>query len=779
MDNQEQNLSEKKERAILSYFKPILWIWAIFILGWIAVIGLFVAINNGLFGELPSSKKLEDPSNSLATEVYYSDNTLMGKYYIEDRTNVTYEEIPEELINTLVATEDERFYSHSGIDLYGLGSAVYRYVSSFGERKAGASTISQQLAKNLLHERASGIIDRIKQKLQEWVIAIKLERQYTKQEILTMYLNTVHFSHNVFGIKSAAKTYFSKHTHELTYNDSAFLIGMLKASTAFNPKTNRDRAFGRKNVVLGQVLKAGHFSETVKDSLATLEYDASKYNLSNHRSGNGTYFREYLREFLKQWAKENKKLDGSSYDIHEDGLKVYTTIDPNLQRYAEQAVAEYMPELQEQFYKEWKYKEPWHENEKAFLTRAMKRTERYRVLKRVNDWPIDKIEENFNTPRQMTVFTWNGETDTLLSPMDSIKHYKKILRSGLMAMDPASGFIKAWVGGINFNHFQYDNVRESSKRQVGSTFKPFIYTLAIQNGWSPCHKVMNTPVTIPAGKHGVSEDWTPRGSHSSDLDGKMLSLKTSLANSLNWVTAYLMDLIGPKPIVQMAKRMGVKSEIPEVASIALGAADISLYEMVGAYSTFANKGTYTQPLFITRIEDKNGQIIQDFVPQRNEALGEQHAYIMLNLMKGVKDEGTAKRLMYKYGFTLDQDIAGKTGTTNDNSDGWFIGIVPNLVTGIWTGGDEKVIRFKSTRYGQGANMALPIWAIFMSKIYEDENNGIKKSDTFEKPNGRISIELDCSKYDQYTDPLDNLTEENDSTNLQFDPQIEAEEDEFF
>lgn len=778
MDNKDLQASETKERTLLSYFKPILWIWALFILGWIAVIGLFVAINNGLFGELPSSKKLEDPSNSLATEVYYNDNTLMGKYYIEDRTNVKYYEIPEALINTLVATEDERFYSHAGIDLYGLGSAVYRYISSGGKRKAGASTISQQLAKNLLHERAKGF-DRIKQKLQEWVIAIKLERQYTKQEILTMYLNTVHFSHNVFGIKSAAKTYFSKHPHELTYNDSAFLIGMLKASTAFNPKTYPDRAFGRKNVVLGQVLKSNYITQEVKDSLSQIEYDPSKYNLSNHRSGNGTYFREHLRDYLKKWAKENKKLDGSSYDIHEDGLKVYTTIDPDLQRYAEQAISEHMPELQKQFYKEWKTRNPWYENKKAFLTRAMKQTERYRILKRVQEKPLEEIEESFDTPVKMRVFTWAGEIDTTMTPMDSIKHYKKILRSGLMSMDPTTGHIKAWVGGINFNYFQYDNVRETSKRQVGSTFKPFIYTLAIQNGWSPCHKVPNSPVTIPKGRHNLIEDWTPRGSHSSDLDGKMLSLKTSLANSLNWVTAYLMDMIGPKPIVDMAKRMGIKSEIPEVPSIALGAADISLFEMVGAYSTFANKGTYTQPLFITRIEDKNGQIIQDFVPQRNEALGEQHAYIMLNLMKGVKDEGTAKRLMYKYGFTLDQDIAGKTGTTNDNSDGWFIGIVPNLVTGVWTGGDEKVIRFKSTRYGQGANMALPIWAIYMEKIYENENLGVKKADTFEKPAGRISIELDCTKYDQYTDPFDNLIEENDSTNLQFDPQIEAEEDEFF
>lgn len=767
---------QKKKRSFWKYASIM---WFMFILFWVGIALFFVGVSGGLFGSLPSWEELENPKSQLATEVFYADGSLMGKYYIQDRSSVNYDEISPEVINTLIAVEDKRFRSHTGIDLYGLSSAVYRRITT--GRMAGASTITQQLAKNLFTDRSDNFVKRVMQKFKEWVIAVRLEKNYTKDEIITMYLNTVHFGGPVYGIKSAAKTFFSKDPAELNYNESAYLVGMLKASTAYNPAKNPERAKERRNVVLKLVNDQGYITDAQRDSLRETIYNKSLFNKSTHRTGNAQYFREYLREFIKDWAKENKKLDGENYNIHRDGLKIYTTLDPAMQAYAEQAVTEHLPTLQEDFDKHWKGREPWEDDPETFIERSIKRTERYRVLKKAGkSW--DEITASFDKPEEMTIFTWAGERDTTLTPLDSLKYYKRLLRSGFMAMNPKTGHVKAWVGGIDYSFLQYDNVRESSKNQVGSTFKPFIYTIAIQNGWSPCSKAPNAQITIPRGKHGAQESWTPRGATSDKLDNKQIRLRTALAHSLNWVTAFLMNEIGPNPVVNMANRMGITSEIPAVPSIALGAADISLYEMVGAYATFANKGTYTKPLFITRIEDKNGQLIQEFVPQRNEALGEQHAYIMLNLMKGVKDEGTGRRLMSKYNFTTSMDVAGKTGTTNNNSDGWFMGISPNLVAGVWTGGDEKVIRFRSTALGQGANMALPIYAKFMNKVYDDGSLGVTREDKFDQPTGRLSVELDCNRYDNYNLNDYDFDEENpvlDSLRIQENEILEEEEEGFF
>ncbi len=789
MENNKTNLPnepQKPQKKKRSFWRYIILMWICFFLLWGGVALFFVGVSGGFFGKLPDWSELENPESQLATEVFYADGSLMGKYYIQDRSRVSYEDISPAVVNTLIAVEDKRYHSHTGIDLYGLSTAVYRFVTS--GKTAGASTITQQLAKNLFHERSSSFIKRVLQKTKEWVIATRLEKNYTKDEIITMYLNTVHFGGPVYGIKSAAKTFFSKTPKELNYNEAAFLVGMLKASTAYNPARNPDRAKGRRNVVLTLLEQQDYISAAKKDSLKNTDYDKSLFNKSTHRTGNAQYFREYLREYVKNWAKENKKLDGDNYDIHRDGLKIYTTIDPTMQVYAEQALAEHLPTLQADFDKHWNKEDPWENMPKdytltaeEFIERNIKRSERYRVMKK-NGKSMDEVKAAFEVPTKMSIFTWEGEKDTVITPLDSLKHYKRLLRSGFMAMNPQTGHVKAWVGGIDFTYLQYDNVRPSSKNQVGSTFKPFIYTIAIQNGWSPCAKAPNSPVTIPKGKHGATNDWTPRGSTSDKLDYKQIRLKTALAHSLNWVTAYLMNEIGPRPVSEMAKRMGIESNIPVVPSIALGAADISLYEMVGAYSTFANKGTHTEPLFITRIEDKNGQLIQDFVPQRNEALGEQHAYIMLNLMKGVKDEGTGRRLMSKYGFTTEMDVAGKTGTTNNNSDGWFMGITPNLIAGVWTGGDEKAIRFRTTALGQGANMALPIYAKFMNKVYDDGTLGVTREDKFEEPEGRMSVELDCNRYDNYNlsaDDFDNPEDTFiDSLKIQEKLKLDQEEDEW-
>ncbi|MGB0839556.1 MAG: transglycosylase domain-containing protein [Chitinophagales bacterium] len=751
---------DKKKNQKRKYRKYAALMWLAFIGAFLGLVLLFVGVANGMFGELPSFVELESPKSALATEVYSSDSLLMGKFFTVDRSNATYEEIPKHVREALVATEDARYYDHSGIDFRSLARVFFK-TALLGQDAGGGSTITQQLAKNLLHKRANSLIERIKQKLQEWVIAVKLERSYTKNEILSMYLNTANFGYLTQGIKSASRRYFNKEPEQLAIEEGAVLVGMLKGPSMFNPRRNPERSRNRRNVVFSQMDKYGYLEPTLRDSIKELPIDLD-FVQTSHNEGIATYFREHLRSEAKKWSNNNIKVDGSNYNIHQDGLKIYTTIDYRLQKYAEEAMAEHMPVLQGQFDSHWKNKDPWHNQKNienisgskvrkgspwygtnSFMYRAItnKNTHRYWNL-RDNGKSEKEIKANFEKKAKMRVFTWQGEKDTLMTPVDSIRHYKRLLHTGFMVMDPKTGHVKAWVGGINQKHFQYDNVRPSSKRQVGSTFKPFVYTVAVQNAFSPCMKVPNLPVVFEE-----FDNWSPRNA-GRIYDGEMVTLQTGLAHSINRITAYLMKKISAEEVVEMAQRMGIESHMDPYPSICLGTPDISVYEMVGAYSTFANKGFYAKPSIMTKIEDKNGAIIQEFPTVTKEVISEKTAYAMLSLLRGVTERGTAIRLRSKY--KMYNEIAGKTGTTNDNSDGWYIGMTPGLIAGAWVGGDEKIIRFRSTRLGCGANMALPVWATFMDKVYKDKELcaelGISQDDRFPLPVG-MDIELNCSKYE--------------------------------
>lgn len=736
----------KKKRSFRKY---LIVLWGCFVAGVLSIAFLFVAIANGLFGPLPTFVELESPKSSLASEVYARGGELLGKFFIVDRSNVSYEEIPAYMVDALISTEDARFHQHSGIDFRGLVRVMFKTVLG-GQDAGGGSTITQQLAKNLFHNPDySSLWGRVKQKLKEWVIAVMLEKSYTKEEIMTMYLNVVPFSNNAHGIKAASRVYFNTSPDSLSIQNAAVLVGMLKGSTKYNPRRNPKQSEERRNVVLSQMAKYGKITAAERDSIQAIPLNLDFRRMS-HDEGSATYFREYLRSEMKKWATENVKVDQSNYDIHRDGLKIHTTIDATMQRYAEEAVATHMKTLQGQFDEAWGDRNPWDREADADLKkgapfygvnsliyRAIKQSERYRHLKydlRLDD---EKIEKSFNTKRDMAIFSWNGEIDTTLTPIDSIKYYKRILTTGFMVMDPSNGHVLAWVGGLNYHHFQYDNVTPTSKRQVGSTFKPFVYTVAVQNGWSPCRRVPNSPVTFED-----FDNWTPANA-GSKWNGQMVTLKFGLAHSINRVTAYIMKQIRPQPVIDIARKMGIESHIDPYPSICLGTPDISVYEMVGAYSTFANKGFYSKPVTYTRIEDKNGNVIQTFPSSKVEVLNAQTAYAMISLLRGVTDNGTGVRLRYKYKFT--GEIAGKTGTTNDHSDGWYMGMIPKLVAGVWVGGDEKAIRFESLRLGSGSNMALPIWAEFMTRVYADESLGITQEDRFEAP-PYMNIELDCAKY---------------------------------
>ncbi|MDQ3191565.1 MAG: penicillin-binding protein [Bacteroidota bacterium] len=731
------------------YRKWIILFWVLILLVITIPVIVISAVSNGFFGELPSFEELENPKNNLASEIYSSDKKLLGKYYIQNRTTIPFNEISKNVCNGLVATEDARFYKHSGVDVRSLSRVFFRTVLGGDRGGGGGSTISQQLAKMLFHEREGGGLKVVIQKLKEWVIASKLERFYTKQEIMAMYLNRFDFVNNAVGIKSAAKIYFNTTPDSLNIQQSAMLVGMAKNPSLFNPLRRADTTMHRRNVVLYQMTNYND-PNTNKPYLTKAEYDSLKllplgidYSKEDHNEGLATYFREYLRYELKKWASENNKPDGTPYNINTDGLRIYTTIDSRMQKYAEEAVAEHLgKELQDDFFKHWKDKKnaPFFkltdQQTESLLNQAMKRSERYRKL--TNEGVSkDSIIKNFNSPVEMSVFSWKGEIDTLMTPMDSIIYYKHFLRTGFMSMDPKTGAVKAWVGGIDSKHFSYDHVKQG-KRQVGSTFKPFVYALAMQEFWSPCYKVPNVPVSfeLPEGKV-----WTPKNS-----DGKyggMLSLKEGLATSTNTITAYIMKQFGPEAVVNLARKMGITSQLDAVPSLCLGTADISVFEMVGANSTFANKGVWTEPIFITRIEDKNGNVLKDFIPKHTEAMSEEAAYLTLKLMQGVVESGTGTRLRWR--FKLTPPIAGKTGTTQNNSDGWFIGLTPDLVSGVWVGGEDRSIHFRSTQLGQGANMALPIWALYMQKVYADPTIKISKED-FERPTGKLDVEVDCAAY---------------------------------
>jgi penicillin-binding protein 1A len=710
----------------------------------IACVVLFILLLTvtyfGLFGPLPSFRDIENPKSNQASEVLSSDKTVLGTYYVENRSSVNFSQLSPNVVNALIATEDTRFFEHSGIDFQRSFAILLLNVV----KKQGGSTITQQLAKNLFSVQGShNPFVRISQKLKELIIAVELERRYTKQEIVTMYLNTVNFgAYNTYGIKSAARTYFSVTPDKLTPDQAALLIGTLKGTGFYSPIRHPDRALNRRNTILELMTKQGYLSEGQDEELKKKPLGLN-FNPISHNDGPAPYFRAVLKQEVQRIFKDQNitKSDGSAYDLDRDGLKIYTTIDPTMQQYAEESQREYMRTLQVQFNEQWKGVSRWKtiKNFKIILDAGMYRSDRYKELQMEGKSDAE-IRKNFDTPDSLELFTWRGDIDTVMKPIDSIVYCKLMLRNSLMSMDPTTGYIKAWVGGTNFEHFKYDQVRTGT-RQVGSTAKPFTYAVAIENGFSPCMEVDNVPVTIK----GYGDDWTPGQSKSDYLPGA-ITLRKALGFSQNYVAAYVMNEVKPTPVMELIKKMGITSNVPPYPSIALGVFDASVFDMTGAYSVFANHGTWTEPTFILRIEDKNGNVIYTHTPKVVQAMDAQTAYVMTYMLKGVIEDGTGSRLRYKYGLT--NPIGGKTGTTQSNSDGWFMGITPQLVTGVWTGCEDRDVHFFSTRLGEGANTALPIFALFMKKVYANESLGIKKNVDFDPPKSGLNITIDCDAYKQ-------------------------------
>lgn len=719
------------------------YIWKFFIGCFLLFALLILATFLDVFGPLPSFRDLENPKSNQATEIISSDKEILGTYYVQNRSNVTYTQISPNVTNALVATEDERFYDHSGIDFRRMFSIIFLNIF----KQQGGSTITQQLAKNLFTEQPShNKAVRIAQKLKEWITAVQLERHYTKQEIITMYLNTVDFgAYNTFGIKSASRTYFNTTPDKLTPTQAAMLIAMINAPSKYSPINHPDKVLTRRNnVVLPLMEKQGYISEGQLEEFRAKPLGLH-FNPINHNDGPAPYFRAVLKKEVQKIFQDESitKADGTPYDLDRDGLKIYTTLNYTMQQYAEEAQAEYMRTLQVQFNNHWKgyslYKSI--KNFKLLLDEGMHRSDRYKA-DTAQGMSAEEIKKDFNTPTKVDLFTWKGDTVMTMKPIDSIVYSKLLLRNSLMSMDPTTGYIKAWVGGISFEHFKYDQVKMGA-RQVGSTAKPFTYAVAIDNGYSPCMKVDNVPVSIPI---PGQPDWTPRQS-SSDLQPGAITLRTALAFSQNYVTAYLMKQVGPVPVMNLTKKMGITSpDLGPYPSICLGTFNASVYDMVGAYSVFANHGVWTEPTFILRIEDKKGNVLYTHKPRIVQAMNEQTAYVMTYMMKGVIENGTGSRLVYKYGIR--NPVAGKTGTPQDNSDGWFIGMVPQLVTGVWTGCEDRDIHFRSTYLGEGANTALPIFALYMKRVYANPDLGIKREIDFAPPKAPLTITLDCSAYDQ-------------------------------
>lgn len=752
--------TKKQEKK--NFLKFIKWFWILFVSGIFVVVLIFLLAGWGVFGEMPTFERLENPQTNLATEIISSDGETLGKYYLDDnRTPVPYDSLPDNLVNALVATEDARYFNHAGIDARG---TIRAFV--FLGSKGGASTISQQLARQLfVGVRSRNKFEAITQKIKEWVIATRLERNYTKEEIIAMYMNIYDFHYNADGIRSAARIYFGKEPSQLRIEESAMLVGMLKNSSLYNPIRREELVKNRRNTVLGQMAKYGYISEKEKDSLQALKMNIN-FNPESHREGLATYFRMYLQRWLNNWIEENPKSDGTDYNIYLDGLKVYTTIDSRMQRHAEEAVEAHMKRLQAEFFvqntPERNPTTPFLDLEtneiESIMERAMKNSARWRAMKRKGA-SENEIRASFKEKAEMTVFDWDSdsyEKDTIMTPMDSIRYYKTFLRTAMMSMEPQTGHVKAWVGGVDFKHFQYDNVYQGA-RQAGSTFKPFVYAAAIdQLRLSPCDSLPDTQYCIEPLKHGNMEAWCPKNSDGK-YSGERKTLKNALANSVNTITAQLIDRVGPGSVVEIAKNMGLSGDIPEVPSLALGTHDFSVFDMVGAYGTFANKGVYVKPVTITRIEDRNGTVLYEYVPETKDVLSEDVAYAMVNLMEGVTQYGSGGRLRHTYAknqtvykeiitgypYELTNPIAGKTGTTQNQSDGWFMGMVPNLVTGVWVGGDDRSVHFNRLAYGQGASMALPIWAMYMKKNYGNEDLNVSK-DAFDEPEN-LSINVDCTK----------------------------------
>lgn len=769
--------SVKKERT-LGEFNRLFWK---FFGGCMAfVVLLFLFASWGLLGHMPSFEQLENPESNVATQIISADGVTIGTFATENRTPVKYKDLPKHLVDALIATEDERFYEHSGIDAKGTLRAVASLSAS-----GGASTLTQQLAKQLFHGEGSRFLPlRMVQKVKEWIIATRLERQYTKPEIIAMYFNQYDFGYYAVGIRSAAKTFFNKEPKDLTIEEGAMLVGMFKNSSLYNPIRNAEGVKNRRNVVLHQMQKSGIITD---GQYAALKEKPIKldFHMQTHRDGTATYFREYLRDFMKKWAKDNKKPDGSDYDIYRDGLRIYTTIDSRMQTYAEEAVEAHMKNLQEEFDLQQKENKnaPFRNLNEAetqkLMMRARKNSERWRLMEGQGK-SEEQILKSFDVKTKMTVFSWKGERDTIMTPNDSIRYYKSFLQSGVMSMDPATGDVKVWVGGINYKHFQYDHVGQGA-RQVGSTFKPFVYATAIEQlGKSPCDSILDAPHTIPKGRHNVTETWTPNNSNG-EYRG-MVTLKKALALSINTVSAKLIDQTGPKAVVDLTHKLGVKTEIPEQPSIALGAVEITVEDMVAAYSTFANEGVYVKPQVIARIEDKNGVVLYKPERETRDVLSKDVAYAVVKLLEGVTESGSGARLRtqggghgynrvtgYPYVFT--NPIAGKTGTTQNQSDGWFVGMVPNLCTGVWVGNEDRAAHFKGITYGQGATAALPIWGMFMKKCYGDKELDVSRAQ-FKRPSG-LAIKVDCYERPKEVDTTD--TEGGDQVT---DPAQEQDPDEF-
>lgn len=717
-------------------------LWTILIGGILAGFLFIFSVRVGLFGKLPSFKDLENPKSNLASEVISADNVVLGTYFVQNRSNVKYEELSPHLINALISTEDKRFYSHSGIDFRRTFTILFYNLVG---KKQGASTITQQLALNLFSEgRARSTGKRIIQKFQEWVTAVRLERSYTKEEIITMYFNTVDFgAYNTFGIKSAARTYFNTTPDQLTPSQAALLVGMLKGPGMYSPVRHPERSMARRNTVLANMEAQGFLTKDEFEASKSQDLNL-KLRISTYGEGLAPYFRAVLKQEIQKIFTERSitKADGTPYDLDRDGLRIITTIDSRMQRYAEEAQAEWMEQLQKSFDRQWKNKDAFRGEKANLLITGMKRSDRYRELKR-QGLSEEEIRANFDVPVSMTLFTWEGNKDTLMSPMDSIRYNKLILRNSMMAMDPETGHVKAWVGGINFEHYKYDQVKMGA-RQVGSTAKPFTYAVAVDNGYySPCHKIPNVPLVI---NEGTPNEWRPRGTSI----GNVITIRQGLANSQNYATAYLVNEVGARPVAALTKKMGITTPVPEYPSIALGAYEASVYDMAGAYSAFVNQGIWTEPNYILRIEDKNGTPIYEHAPKVVKVLNSESAYIMVDMLKAVVDGGTAGRLRWRYGLT--QPMGGKTGTTNDNADAWFLGITPKLVSAVWTGAEDRGISFESMAEGQGAQAALPIYGIFMQKVYKDPKFAELAKADFKLPEGGLTRELDCSKYQQFMEP---------------------------
>ena len=692
---------------------------------------------------MPTFEQLENPKANLATEVYSDSGELIGYIGIQNRSNVTFKDISPNLINALVATEDARFYEHSGIDLRSLLRVLTKTVLGGDRSSGGGSTLTQQLAKNLFPREKKSTLGTVFAKLKEWVVAVKLERNYSKEEILSMYLNTVDYGSNAYGIKAASHIFFSKKPSELEVEEAAVLVGLLKAPTAYSPVRNPENANRRRNVVLSQMQKYGYISEVEYKEKSSNPIKLH-YNPQSHDEGIATYFREMLRNYMKEWCKTHYKANGENYDVHKDGLKIYTTINYKMQKYAEEAVKEHFASLQSEFFKHTKgYKDaPFtgisKEDIEKYYIQAMKNSDRYRSLKSEGLSEKD-IKANFKEKTNMRVFTWVGDKDTIMSPWDSLRYYKHFLNTGMVSIEPQTGHIKVYVGGINYKHFKFDNAK-LGRRQVGSTFKPFVYAAAMRDSeLSPCYELENSPVTFED-----FDNWTPKNSND-NREGENVTLKWALANSVNFISAALIkDYTTPQAVVDLVKQMGITTPMEAYPSICLGTSDLSVMEMAGAMSTFVNKGIHKEPIFITKICDNKGMVLEVFNSKSNSALDEETSYLVLELMKGVVDGGTGGRLRFRYGLT--STIAGKTGTTDNNSDGWFIGLNPKLATAVWVGGELRSIHFRSTALGQGASMALPVYALFMKRCEKDSKLNFYKGD-FDRP-PTMSVDMDCSNYVQ-------------------------------